>query len=497
MPNLTCPSPRRVSGFLFIVMLLQPLLDVVSYFWALSGHGNLFTLALRMVVLAITALAGFCMSRRKKVYWIAAGVCCLFWAAHVLCCLQAGYQSPFADFTNYIRVVQIVVYTLSFITFLQQGEDVFRAVMAGFCVNLCVCAVVMLLSSLTGTDPHTYVVNQLGILGWFSTSNSQSAILSVSAPVVLTLAFLYSGKRQYLLMLLASVLCLVPLYFIGTRLAFATLLGTAVVLPVILALCRRFDWKKTAMVLLCAAVCVAGYKVSPMYQNQHIYNNAMSEKQGWAEIKIQRAEESLKKEEAAAREDPSIRESTPAPESEEVKILRLTPVYEWCAANIVDRFGVEAVIRKYNFSSSVQEITAVRRQKIYFCEMLQDELPVTAKIFGMELGRMTHKDKVYDVENDFYGIYFLYGIVGLVLLLGFIGYFLLLILRAMLRDPRTYFTPLAGAIGLSLGIILIYAFCTAGVLRRPNASFYLSMLLALVYYLTKIKVYPKAEEPAA
>ena len=60
-----------------------------------------------------------------------------------------------------------------------------------------------------------------------------------------------------------------------------------------------------------------------------------------------------------------------------------------------------------------------------------------------------------------------------------------------------YFTPLAGAIGLSLGIILIYAFCTAGVLRRPNASFYLSMLLALVYYLTKIKVYPKAEESVA
>ena len=59
--------------------------------------------------------------------------------------------------------------------------------MAGFCVNLCICALVMLLSSLTGTDPHTYVVNQLGVLGWFSTSNSQSAILSVSAPVVLML----------------------------------------------------------------------------------------------------------------------------------------------------------------------------------------------------------------------------------------------------------------------------------------------------------------------
>jgi hypothetical protein len=126
--------------------------------------------------------------------------------------------------------------------------------------------------------------------------------------------------------------------------------------------------------------------------------------------------------------------------------------------------------------------------------MLQDELPVTAKLFGMELGRMTHKGQVYDVENDFYGIYFLYGIVGLVLLLGFIGYFLVQIILALLRNFKQYFTPMAGAVGISLIIILVYAVCTAGVLRRPNASFYLSLLLALSYYLVKIRKYPESKE---
>ena len=38
---------------------------------------------------------------------------------------------------------------------------------------------------------------------------------------------------------------------------------------------------------------------------------------------------------------------------------------------------------------------------------------------------------------------------------------------------------------------MIYAYCTAGVLRRPNASFYLSVLLAAIYYLTRLREYPE------
>ena len=78
MSSFTYPSGRRIPAFLFIIMLLQPVLDVVSYFWALSGHGNLFTLALRMGLLAITALAGFCLSRRKRQ---SPGMCCCLRAA--------------------------------------------------------------------------------------------------------------------------------------------------------------------------------------------------------------------------------------------------------------------------------------------------------------------------------------------------------------------------------------------------------------------------------
>lgn len=476
-------SSSRLSLFVLILMVLQPVMDIISYFWAGTGRSNLLTLGLRMGLLAVTALYAFLISDRKRIYLIAAGICAVFWAAHMAVCAQSGYQAPFSDFANYVRVVQIVVYTLCFLTFLRRDEGIYRSILLGFCLNLGICLAVMLLSTVTGTDPHTYVVNQLGVLGWFSTSNAQAAILSASAPIVLMLALRNEGKYRYPLLLAATAAIYAGLYFNGTRLAFASMLATAVGLPVILAITHKFDWKQAAILLLCALCCCACYQLSPMYQNQHIYSDVMSEKQGWAEQKMQRAEESME-------EDASIQESVASSgekETEEMKIRRLTPVYEWCAPNIVDRFGAEAVIRKYNFTSTVKDITAARQQKIYFCEMLQDELPFTAKLFGMELGDMTHKDVTYDVENDFYGIYFLYGIVGLMLLCCFIGYFLLLIVRVLVKDFKTYFTPMAGAIGMSLIILLVFAYFTAGVLRRPNASFYLSAVLALVYYLTKLK----------
>lgn len=483
--------PTRLSMFVLILMALQPILDIISFFWAETGRSNLLTLGLRMGLLAVTGLYAFLLSNRKRIYLIAAGICAVFWAAHMAVCWQAGYQDPFTDFANYVRVVQIVVYTLCFITFLRRDEGIYRSILLGFCLNLGICLAVMLLSTLTGTDPHTYSFNHLGVLGWFSTTNSQAAILSASAPIVLMLTMRDQGRYRLPLLLAVTAAVFAALYFNGTRLAFASMLATAVGLPVVLVLSHQFSWKQAAILLLCALCCCACYRLSPMYRNQHIYSDAMSEKQGWAEEKMEEAEVA-----AAEKAPASVSEATEQKpqETEEMKIRRLTPVYEWCAPNVVDRFGAETVIRKYNFTSSVKDITAARQQKIFFCQLLQDELPFTAKLFGMELGDMTHKGVTYDVENDFYGIYFLYGVVGLILLCCFIGYFLVLIVQALVRDFKTYLTPMAGAIGISLVILLVFSYFTAGVLRRPNASFYLSAVLALVYYLTKLKTYPNKEE---
>ena len=91
------------------------------------------------------------------------------------------------------------------------------------------------------------------------------------------------------------------------------------------------------------------------------------------------------------------------------------------------------------------------------------------------------------MENDWHGIYYLFGWTGLILMALFIGYFLLMILLALIRDFRNVFTMRAGAAGIALLLLLVHSYFTAGVLRRPNASFYVSMVLAMADYLINLK----------
>ena len=52
----------------------------------------------------------------------------------------------------------------------------------------------------------------------------------------------------------------------------------------------------------------------------------------------------------------------------------------------------------------------------------------------------------------------------------------------------------AAAWGIGFVCCLLHIYCTAGVLRRPNSSFYLAAILAAIYYLVTIKKYEKAEK---
>jgi hypothetical protein len=118
-----------------------------------------------------------------------------------------------------------------------------------------------------------------------------------------------------------------------------------------------------------------------------------------------------------------------------------------------------------------------------------EDYPAATKVFGMPLDQMTYKGTIYDVENDWYGIYFLYGFAGLALLAAFILYFLVIVAKALIDEFGRYFTPESGAAGIALVMLLIHSVFTDGVLRRPNASFYLSVCLAAAYYIVNNVLY--------
>lgn len=176
----------------------------------------------------------------------------------------------------------------------------------------------------------------------------------------------------------------------------------------------------------------------------------------------------------------------------EAWIEALTPIYSFYAPDFVELFGARKTIEMYNYAWNIKTITALRPKKLQFARLLMNDSPLSARFFGLELSRFTINGNIYDVENDLHGIYFLYGLAGLIVMLAFLLYFIGLILWALFKNAKFYFTLDAASCGIALIMCLIHVYCTAGVLRRPNASFYLSAILASIYYLVRIRTCPPA-----
>lgn len=460
---------NNLPKLLLIVFALQPLMDILSYWMSVFEMSNTLTLILRLGVLAVVALAGFYVSQRKKAYFIAAGVFIALFAGHVFACMSVGYQDIVADTTNYVRVIQMPIFVMCFISFMRANDKCYEAIENGLIMNFWIITVSVVISLLTGTQNPTYQQTGIGVLGWFATSNAQSAVLSLLTCMVVTLCVL--RKKSLPVFIITTVAAFLQLFLLGTRLAFLSIFVTSAGIIILMIVTKQFSKKHAVILVACLALCCVFFKQSPMYFNQQSYIDTMASKQYDAGIIMQRAEDEL---------DPSADE-----QARHMAALRV--LYKYYSKNLSERFGVDVVMEKYDYTYTISDLTAVRNQKINFCKLLMDEHPFVSRIFGMELGRMQYNDYVYDVENDFHGIYFLFGAAGLLLMLAFIGYFIYLVVKALIKNFKKYFNMQSGAYGMALCVALLYAYCTAGVLRRPNSSFYLSVILAAVYYIVMLK----------
>lgn len=471
---LSAKNSRLIEALpriIFLLMILQPMLDIISFWTDRLSMGNALTLALRFLVLAGFGLFGFLLSSRKQIYLGFFAVCLLLLAGHVYACAQRGYRSPFSDLTNFARVAQMPLFALCFITCLKRNRRCYRAIEKGLVANFWIITLALIISWATGTAGATYEESGYGLVGWFSLGNSQCAILGILVPAVLMFTY---RERNFPLFIASAVAGFGQLYMLGTRLAFFSIFVCAVGLIIVWLLTRNTEKKYIAVLLAVCALCAATIKISPMYLNQHVYEQAMADKQFDAENMMNDNKDL----------------------SPEERLRGLQFVYHFYNPRMCIRFGTEHLMKSYGDTDIVSEITGTRHQKIVFCKMLLQEHPTVSKYFGMELSRMRFHDYIFDVENDFHGIYFLFGLVGLVCMILFLGYFIFLIAKGLITDFRKFFTLEAGAYGIAFCLTLLNAYETSGMLRRPNASFYLSILLGVIYFLIRLRVYPPKQTKA-
>lgn len=436
------------AAWMALLCLAQPVLDILSYWLGKLPHGSAVSLGLRMVILALTILYTWFLSERKKPMLLMLSVLIAFWVFHAGNCFVIGYQSPVSDFINYARTAQIPILAYCCAVLLKKTQNPLPLLEKLFAISLYFIAFITVLAVITGTTVYSYMRWKVGYSGWFGWTNSQSAIYGV-----LTVFSVFPAlvRREWLR---ASIRCAVGfllLFFLGTRLAYAEIFVIAMSTVVAMLMIRRFDLRSAAAILALAVLCIAFYKLSPMAVNQRLYQESVVEQQ-------QKADESE---------------------------LSIDALYEKYMSAMVDRFGIDAVRNVYHDSRDVSVIGDVRLYKINYCKMVMAQLPFSSRLFGFELAETRHQQSIFDVENDFHGIYFLYGIAGLALLLGYLLYYAVKALRGLLRAQSDASKIWLLAACVSALLLIVNSYFSASVLRRPNASFYLSISLAIVSYLTE------------
>ena len=384
----------KLPLIVFCLFVIQPLMDVLSYWMAELEYSNTLTLLLRFGVLGLTVLLGFCLSHRKKAYWITAAVALVIGLGHFFAASQFGYQDIFSDLTNYIRVVQLPVTTLCMITFLRENEAAYPAMKRGALTCLLLILVVQVLAVLTHTEPHTYMDGK-GYIGWFNNTNSQSTILSMLCPVAVVWLYNKKGFKSPLFWI-ALLGGFTAMYFLGTRLCFLGLVATGFGLGISMILIRPKDWKRACAFFAVCIIFIGFIPLSPMVLHQKSYETVQSDRQSSINTIIS--------EEAPAPMDEEGLTEMEEEERREKWIEALTPIYEFYAPDFVELFGARRTIEMYNYTWNIKNITATRPKKLQFARLLMENSPLSARFFGVELARFTVNGNIYDVENDLHGI---------------------------------------------------------------------------------------------
>ena len=153
---------------------------------------------------------------------------------------------------------------------------------------------------------------------------------------------------------------------------------------------------------------------------------------------------------------------------------------------MVKKYGLEKVIKKYNYSTDSSDVISNRKLKINYNKLNMDEKGIWEHAFGYEYMEFIYNGTIYDPENDFPALYFQYGYVGVALYIIFILYFAIITIKYLLQNWSVISIEL-GSVGTSLILMLGIAQYSGNVLRRPNVSIYLSVMLAYIYYLCKME----------
>jgi hypothetical protein len=153
--------------------------------------------------------------------------------------------------------------------------------------------------------------------------------------------------------------------------------------------------------------------------------------------------------------------------------------------DLIDRFGMDRVLMQYRMSTDVGKLIDARIMERNYADMVFQDSDALTRVVGFEASEMGF-DGVYDLENDWHAVFYYYGYLGFALYVCFVGYFLYRILKCCKASFTRCLRLENLFLVLALVLVLGLAHFSGATLRRPNVSIWLSLILALIYYVTEV-----------
>ena len=150
-------------------------------------------------------------------------------------------------------------------------------------------------------------------------------------------------------------------------------------------------------------------------------------------------------------------------------------------SDLIDEFGLEAVMEQYNYATDPQTLYNSRVKKLTAMEMVWQDQDFLTRLVGFEYARCHVGNHIYDPENDFPALLYYYGYVGVGLYGGFALYFVLICLKGLFRDWRRVLCVEFGVPAMMLALMLGGAQFSGQVLRKPSVTVYGSVAAALLF----------------
>lgn len=469
--------------WLFLLLIAQPLLDVIA-FWTRSEAGTVSGYIRLGIMVAIgVSVFSYAIKNRKWKTMISFLLIGSIFVMHVVNCYIHGYIGLVSDIKNVMRIAFLPILAVCFCDKICT-DDLRRQAVHGILWCFVIESVVIVLAFITGTATATYSEG-FGISGWVISDNRCCHSDILAAVSIFAIHYAITQKKiMFSVMIPLTVFAL--LYSNGTRACYMTLYAIMVGFPgfmLIKALLFRdkigkVQWTAliTMFMLLISAIVL--YPVSPRKKMDEFKNASFDSR----EIEFVGEMESLGYDiyEMTLEEklsDPIVHQ----------KFIEYYETFVYGEVDILGRiYDFDRIITAYNGTISATVLGDTRDMKQIYVSFIYHDSDLMTRIFGIEFDAIGI-DKVNDLENDWYAIWYYLGYYGLIVYVLLCTIIVVRIIRLVLKNFRKAITDLNFSLLIGFAIEMGLGYFSGQVFRRPNSSIYLAVIVGVIFYQTMIK----------